>query len=155
MLNITDVRDLIKRVYREIPKGYSESAEEITLMIAAHESHLGTYLKQIIGDALGFTQIEPDTHDDIWEHGDTCQENAKLLGIERNVEALEYDLRYCLFMTRQLLFMKTEPLPEAHDVRALAAYAKKHWNTKGGSASIDDYIDDYYRYTDAEPHSYF
>ena len=109
---------------KEIPNGYSPNTEKCMLMIAAHESRLGTFLKQNKGPALGPWQIEPATHDAVWEFGDTCKSNAKLLNIEWSEASLEYDLRYSIFIARQRLFMKPEAIPTT--LSDIARYCKEH-----------------------------
>jgi hypothetical protein len=119
VINPKQLRDLITRTLKEIPNGYSEDAVELLMMIAAHESKLGTYLRQVSGPALGIFQIEPATHDDAWLNGDSIKLNADILGIEyindTSPSRLEYDLRYQIFIARQKLFMISEPLPFNRD----------------------------------------
>jgi hypothetical protein len=141
--NPKQFKKFVSQTLQHIPKGYSESSLVAALMCAAHESKLGEYLYQENGPALGVFQIEPTTHDTIWEHGDTCCENAQLMGIEWSESALVYDLRYQVFMFRQRLFMKPEALPPADDLMAMAMYLKKHWNTVHGKAKAHDYYLDY------------
>jgi hypothetical protein len=144
MINPNQLRDLITRVLKEIPHGYSDDAVELLMMIAAHESKLGTYLKQVDGPALGIFQMEPATHDDVFDNGDSCIHNASLLGYDLECsEMLEYDLRYQILMARQRLFMKSESLPCSRDVWAMADYCKKHWNTVHGKAKASDYYTAY------------
>ena len=87
-------KNFVSSVLLEIPNGFSDSALIAALMCAAHESHLGKYLKQRNGPALGPYQVEPATHDDTWRHGQSCCKNAQLLGIEHDTDRLAYDLRY-------------------------------------------------------------
>lgn len=146
MINPKQFKEFVCRTLKEIPGGHSDSSLVTALMCAAHESHLGEYMKQKKGPALSPWQIEPATHDDTWEHGDTICFNAQLLGIECGVEKLEYDLRYSVFMFRQRLFMKPEALPPADDLMAIAEYLKKHWNTAKGKATTEDYYKAYNYY---------
>jgi hypothetical protein len=146
MINPKQLRDLITRILKEIPHGYSEDAVELLMMIAAHESNLGTYLSQANGPALGIFQIEPITHDDTWENGDSICDNAQLLGIECAVEKLEYDLRYQIFMARQKLFMVSEAIPSNCMAMKMAEYCKKYWNTEHGKATAYDYHKAYLDY---------
>ncbi len=46
---------------------YSPAAEQLLLATAIQESHL-THRKQIGGPALSYFQIEPKTHNDIWDN---------------------------------------------------------------------------------------
>lgn len=146
MIKHKQLKDLIKRVLKEIPRGYSKDAVELLLMIAAHESKAGTFLKQEKGPALGIFQIEPETHDDVWKNGDTCCVNAQTIGVEWSECRLEYDLRYQIFIARQKLFMIAEPIPSKVD--EMADYAKKYWNTEHGKATGIDYMVAYEKYTE-------
>jgi hypothetical protein len=150
MINPKQLRDLITRTLKEIPHGHSEDAVELLMMIAAHESRLGTYLRQVGGPALGIFQMEPATHDDVWENGDSCEDNGAVLGynLECTIggDMLEYDLRYQIFMARQRLFMKPEQIPSVNRVAEMAMYCKRHWNTVHGDADAPDYFNAYLDY---------
>ena len=128
-----------------IPCGLSKESVLVISMIIAHESKRGHYLKQLgKGPALGLVQMEPVTHDDTWNNGDSIWYNALILGVINQEqwkaithplpERLIYDLQYNVFMARQRLFMKREALPS--DIDNLSRYLKKHWN------SIYDITDD-------------
>lgn len=144
-INPKQFKSLVGRVIKEIPHGYSRETEICLLMCAAHESRLGTFLKQNKGGpALSPWQIEPKTHDTVWEFGDSCRSNAKLLNIEWSVASLEYDLRYSIFIARQRLFMKSEPIPKT--LSEIACYLKEHWNTVHGKAKSIDYLEAYMFY---------
>ncbi|MCP4281456.1 MAG: hypothetical protein GY776_15820 [Alteromonas sp.] len=121
-------------------------------MIIAHESKRGQYIEQIDGGpALGWIQMEPTTHDTVWEHGDSVWENADLMGIVTSeqlaynkpppAERLLYDMRYNVFMARQRLFMKPERFPTT--LLGMSAYLKKHWNTTRGAADNLSYLHDW------------
>ena len=150
MINPTQLRDLITRTLKQIPSGYSSDAVKLLMMIAAHESDLGKYIKQVNGPALGIFQIEPATHDDVWTNGDSCEVNASRLGYVWECDAtsarLEYDLQYQILIARQKLFMISEPLPSGDDEIAMANYCKKYWNTDLGKATSEDYHDAYIYY---------
>ena len=137
----------------EIPNG--PTGETAIMMIIAHESRRGEFLKQWpTGPAWGLIQMEVATHDDTWEHGDSIWDNAVRLGIitesdRRNGvhpdhSRLAWDLRYNVFMARQRLFMKPGALPT--DLARLSRYLKKHWNSVGGAASETSYMDDYLKW---------
>lgn len=128
------------------------TGETAIMMIIAHESKRGEYLKQWpTGPAWGLIQMEVVTHDDTWENGDSIWDNALKLGIISELqhmykehpshERLAYDLRYNVFMARQRLFMKPGKLPT--DLRELSIYLKTHWNSVEGAASHLSYFNDY------------
>lgn len=137
---------------KEIPKGIGAKAVQAITMIIAHESKGGNYLKQIGGGpALGIIQMEPTTHNSIWDNGDSIWDNALLLGIVSAedhdqflmppAERLIYDLRYNVFMARQYLFMDENPLPSTP--YQMSAYLKDYWNSAGGAADSNSYLRDY------------
>lgn len=149
----TQLRTLVvDRILHMIPKGYSIMSSKAIMMIIAHESQKGKYIKQLgAGPALGLIQMEPPTHQCVWDEGDSVWENALICKIITQEEynkrihphasRLLYDLRYNVFMARQRLFMKPEALPDT-DAK-LSRYLKKHWNTIHGEASAKDYLDAY------------
>jgi hypothetical protein len=137
---------------KEIAKGIGAKPVLAITMIIAHESKGGNYLKQIGGGpALGIIQMEPTTHDSIWDNGDSIWDNAFLMGIVTKDEfdnkrqplagRLIYDLRYNVFMARQYLFMDTAPLPSTP--YQMSAYLKDYWNSAGGAADSNSYLRDY------------
>tara|TARA_R110000744_G_scaffold105561_1_gene201724 strand:- start:1732 stop:2193 length:462 start_codon:yes stop_codon:yes gene_type:complete len=136
----------------EIPKGYSPEAVMAIQMIIAHESSGGEYLAQTKGPALGIIQMEPFTHNQVWKFGDSIQKNAELLKIVtpglgvKNVPSpnrLIYDLRYCVFMARQKLFMAPGAFPK--DSGDMSRYLKVHWNGNG-KATATKYHYDYVKW---------
>ena len=144
------IRPSLQALHDVIP--YSEEAEDLLFMTAAHESRLGTYLKQINGPALGVYQMEPATHNDIWDNFLTYRESI--------IDCLRYyfphpiemihDLQYATAMARVHYFRVKEALPKKSDyanpmqyLPALARYAKKYYNTELGKATVDDYVNAY------------
>ena len=144
---------IVRPTLIEIPRGLTEESELAIMMIIAHESKRGEYVRQVgAGPALGLIQMEPATHDDVWKHGDSVWENARNMDIidvyDYNVKIhpdssrLVYDLRYNVFMARQRLFMKSEALPIGDKLK-MSRYLKKHWNSAQGRATFDSYYKDY------------
>lgn len=140
-MNKTQLTDLvIIPTLNEIPYGFSDAAVLAIQMIIAHESCGGDYIAQMTGPALGVIQMEPFTHDDVWQYGDSIKNNAVLLGISQCVGQLVYDLRYNVFMARQKLFMAKGALP--NDPAEMAKYLKLNWNGDG-KATPEKYHQDY------------
>lgn len=140
------IRPTLKYLEPEIP--YSEEAEDLLFMTAAHESRLGTYLKQINGPALGVYQMEPATHDDIWANFLKYQDKIFWVidDLRHGSNNLVLDLRYATAMARVHYFRVKEALPKkdkfstyASYLKALSEYAKKYYNTELGKATADDY----------------
>ena len=153
------VRPTLKYLEPEIP--YSTEAEDLLVMTAAHESHLGTYLKQVNGPALGVYQMEPATHADIWEN--FLEYRDKLAWVvddllterldEDYSDSLVFDLRYATAMARVHYYRDREAIPKEKDyptrseyIDALGAYAKRVYNTELGKATANQYVKDYLKY---------
>src|SRR3990167_7931494 len=109
------VRPTLKMLHPEIP--YSIEAEELLMLTAAHESHLGTYLKQQGGPALGIYQMELATHGDLWKNflkpGSLLNHRLMLLHSPAldDRENLIGNLFYATAMARVHYFRVKEPLP--------------------------------------------
>lgn len=122
---------------------YSEDAVELLLMIAAHESVKGEYIAQITGPARGIYQMEGATHETIvdWMHRNRPALDMSISGlvVKRDADMMMYDLRYATAMARVFFLRFPEALPSGSDVDAMAAYAKRRWNTSAGKATPADY----------------
>lgn len=126
---------------------YSSDAVELLLMIAAHESVKGEYIAQITGPARGIYQMEGATHNDIhvWikvNKGHIYRSIAGLV-VQPVSDMMMYDLRYATAMARVFFLRFPEALPSGSDVDAMAAYAKRRWNTSAGKATPADYKNAY------------
>ena len=137
--------ELHKKTQGKVP--YSDTAVELLMMTAAHESKLGTYLEQMNGPALGIFQMEPVTEEDIWDNYLHYRE-----GLEEAVETftlgdhgeLKWNLKYAIVMARIHYYRVPQALPKGF--KELAEYAKEHYNTNEGKATSDKYLEDYYKY---------
>lgn len=144
------LRDLITRVLEEAGL-YSESAVELLMLTAATESKLGYYIKQIRGPALGIFQMEPRTHDDIWDNYlHYKQELTYIISDYTSTRGehfdLESNLAYQILMSRIHYLRVPDPLPDADDVEGLAAYWKDHYNTYLGAGTVEKAIAMYNTY---------
>lgn len=125
---------------------HSDHCVELMAMICAHESLGGKFRWQIGGGpALSIFQIEPETHDSIWDNSDSIKARAKKHGIVRDVSKLENDDRYAIFVARHYLAMDEDPLPKTPD--AMAKYCKSYWN-RTGAATPDKYLNDWQAWKD-------
>lgn len=135
------VQPTLRYLDPEIP--YSEDAVELLMLTAAHESRLGTYLKQVNGPALSIYQMEPATHKDIWDNYFRYNMGIKWLIEEispkRKHEDLVTNLKYATAMTRAHYYRVPEKLPPKEDITAMARYAKRYFNTSKGKATVEDY----------------
>lgn len=128
---------------------YSDSAVNLLLGTCAQESQMGTYLKQINGPALGIYQIEPNTHDDLWDNYLKYRPElaGKVLGIDsRDNNNLIVNLSYATAIARIQYLRAPDPFPEPNNIEGLARYYKKHYNTYEGKGTVEEFINNYNRY---------
>lgn len=134
---------------------YSESAVNLLLGTCAQESLMGTYLKQINGPALGIYQIEPLTYFDIFEHylfsrKDLLRKVFKLIDwcydFEPPQNVLIENLSFGTAIARIIYKRVPEALPDAHDIKGLARYWKKYYNTENGKGKPEEFILNYKRF---------
>jgi hypothetical protein len=132
---------------------YSDEAVELLMMTAAHESKLGTYIRQINGPALGIFQMEPETYNDISENFldyrpllDKAVIAMAPMGSATSEAAdeLAWNLKLQIIMARLHYYRVPEGLPV--DIEGLAEYAKEHYNTHLGKATKEKYLADYRNY---------
>ena len=150
MLNIKQFRELIVQSSLNDLLMYSADAEELMVFTCAVESNGGTYIHQVGGPALGIYQMEPVTHNDIWQnyimpHGSLAMmmfHNFKISSMPSE-EMLIYDLRYATAMTRIFYRRIAEALPSCDDVDGIWDYYKTYYNTEKGAATKDDSISRY------------
>ncbi len=132
---------------------YTSDVTELLLMVAAHESCLGKYLKQVNGPALGVFQTEPATYNDIWAnylkyHTILRTKIFIALGYTEKPESssLIADLPLAVIMARCQFLRSPKPIPPSSDLQAMGELCKLVFNTAAGKATAQDYIDDYRRY---------
>ena len=150
MLNINQFRELIVKSSLNDLLLYSKDAEELMIFTCAVESLGGTYLRQVNGPALGIYQMEPETHNDIWQNY-INNYGALTLRLFSNFDMsrmpsesrLIYDLRYATAMSRLFYARVKEALPSFEDVDAIWEYYKKYYNTPKGAATKEESIRKY------------
>lgn len=133
---------IIRPVIQDMGVG-GEAAENLLLMTIAAESGGGHYLHQVGGGpAVGIYQMEPNTHDDIWENYLAYRESmAGRVGrwrlndsVVKGAQEMAGNLYYATAMARAHYLRFSEPIPDADDVEALAHYHKQFYNTDAGAA---------------------
>ena len=146
-LNIHQFKTYVLQPTLEQIKLYSLSAENLLLGTALTESGDLHYLHQLgQGPALGLYQMEPHTHDDIWDNylafrKDLRREVLAYLGpVPEPKDQLITNLAYATVMARVHYLRVKEPLPAADDHRGLANYWKEHYNTKLGAGKPDAFV---------------
>lgn len=147
MLNILQFRlNVVRPVLQEIG-AHSAAAENLVLGTALQESNLH-YLRQLAeGPARGIFQMEPATHDDIWDNylayrRELADRVSGFLVPERDrVEQLIWNLAYATAMCRIHYWRVPAPLPKATDVPGLAAYWKQYYNTPQGKGTEAEFTE--------------
>lgn len=151
MLNINQFRELIVKSSLNDLLLYSKDAEELMIFTCAVESLGGTYIRQVKGPALGIYQMEPTTHNDIWQNyiygsGPLTLRLFSNFDISRmpSESRMIYDLRYATAMARIHYVRVKDSLPPCHDVNAIWEYYKKYYNTVQGTAEKEESIKKYH-----------
>ncbi len=123
---------------------YTKSWSKFILMIIAHESMQGTFIKQVKGPALGLSQMEPFTHHSLVTY--LRERRPEIVHyMHQNFggfsqDRLVFDLRYMVAMTRLFFVRFPERLPD-ESLEDMAEYAKRRWNTELGAAEPRDYLE--------------
>lgn len=125
-------------------------AEEILVMIAAHESKMGKSIRQLGGGpGRGLWQVELGTLQDNYKNfinkrQDLLREIAGITGVDGYSEdALQFNPLYGCIQARLKLYRAPGKLPFRGDVRGMAEYAKAYFNSTLGKATPEKYINDY------------
>lgn len=131
---------------------YSLEAVELVLGTAIQESNL-KYLKQLgSGPALGVFQMEPATHDDIWDNflkfRESLANSVALLTVKVSPTSMIGNLWYATAMCRVHYSRVPDPLPEQGDYEGQAAYWKEHYNTYLGAGTEEEYLENWHKYMD-------
>lgn len=147
------VRPTLKYLDPEIP--YSQTAENLLMGTAAQESHL-MYLDQLTpgpGPAYGLWQMEKATHKWLWDsyiQKDPALK-AKFDGLvsafpDEHMDQMRSNLAFAVAMARMRYMVVKEPMPQSGKIEDIAAYYKKYYNTYKGSATVQQFIDNYKKY---------
>jgi len=131
----------------------SPSAVELLMLTAAQETHLGKYLKQVRGPALGIYQMEPNTYQDIWANYICYRQNLLDAmndlygnsGIEWQLR-MRGDLVYQTIMSRIFYMRIPAALPAIDSPMDLAYYWKKYYNTKYGKGTPEEAYKNYLKF---------
>lgn len=146
-INAKQLREHVVRPVLKQLDLWSESAENLILGTAAQESHMGSYIVQVKGPALGIYQMEPNTFNDIWtnyleykrvlvnklEHFSKWDTPTEMVG----------NLYYATAMCRIHYLRVREALPNYYDVSGMAKYWKKYYNTVKGKGTEAEFIANY------------
>ena len=143
------LRDLITRTLKRVPKFYSEEAVTLLMMTCAAESDLGTYLVQNGGPAKGIMQVEPATMKG--NYGNYLYFRDKLKDaiyfacgvLKPDDDALEYNFAFNILMARLKYYRDSEPIP--HDLEGMAHYHERVYNA-GGAAHAETTLAKYHHF---------
>lgn len=133
---------VIRPTLKRLDYGRNDSSvENLLLGTAIVESQGLSYLHQIGGPALSLYQIEPATHDDIWDNFIAYREDlaskvrsfASQRWFTEDDEAMDSELMtnlaYSTVIARVHYMRVPEPIPD--DLEGQAAYWKTYYNITG------------------------
>lgn len=149
-MNLEQIRYLLieptlKELDRIVP--YSQKAADFIFAIGKVESNY-SHIKQPGGPALGFWQIEPKTHDDLWvNYLNTRTDLAFYIrgaatqraSVDTMHNELLFNLRYQVLVARAIIRRVPEKLP--YTKQEMAAQWKKYYCTSKCKGSEQDFID--------------
>ncbi len=132
---------------------YTPDAVELLMLTAAQETHLGKYLWQVKGPALGVFQMEPNTYNDIWGNWimyrqrilDTLNDLYGGSGVSWEMR-MKADLTYQIIMARIFYLRVPAAIPSMTKAMDMAHYYKKYFNTHLGKATPEEAFKNYNRF---------
>jgi len=129
---------------------WSVPAERLVLGTAMQESACGRYLIQLGGPALGIYQMEPATHDDIWNnfllYNSKLVDKLKQLMIADWAQSEEVigNLYYATAMCRVHYLRVKSAIPD--HLHGQADYWKAYYNTPLGKGTTADYLNNWQQF---------
>ena len=146
MLNIAQFRASIVRPTLQAMDAHTRAAENLVLGTALQESDLHHLVQMAGGPARGLFQMEPATHDDIWENFLAYRQElgekvrALLAPAGDRLDQLVWNLAYATAMCRGHYLRVPRALPAPEDIDGLGNYWKEHYNTAEGRGTAEDFI---------------
>ena len=150
MLYAKHLRLLVVRPALQQINLWSQDAENLVMGTAAQESRL-QYLHQLgNGPAKGLFQMEPATHNDIWDnylkYHDDWADTLRTMTVTGYMgtpdpNEMVWNLMYAAAMCR--VFYRRKPGRLPYDVEGMAAYWKKFYNTHLGAGTEAQFIRNY------------
>jgi len=141
MMNIKQLAEHVVRPVLLDLNMWSDSAEVLVIGTGIAESN-NRELHQIGGPAIGFWQMEPTTHDDIWEtylkyRQETARDVAQWACKNQplNANQMHGNLYYAVAMCRLKYKRDKARLPSCHDHEEMANYHKRVYNSQLGAAN--------------------
>ena len=155
-MDVTQLREHIIKPSIMMLGEKSDALVNLLLGTAAQESHLGEWIVQQglgLNGGIGIYQMEAATyHYTYTKHVEkSVAMKAKFrlfFGYEGKPQAarLASDTLLATVMARLYYSNFPEPLPDANDVKALAYYWKKYWNTDLGKGYPEQFMKNYNKY---------
>lgn len=149
--NPSQFREVIKCALHSLdPNLYSLNSRELLMLTCAAESNFGTYLYQDDGDpeietnlAAGPMQIEPPTCKDI-----VYRVIIKRYPFFKPVKAYDliWDIKSSIIIARCKYLPFRQPLPDHENIKGMAKYYKRYYNTAQGKSTIDRTVRKYREY---------
>jgi hypothetical protein len=147
-----DFREAVVRPALHAIDHWSPAAENLLVGTAAVESGFMRLRQAGGGPALGIFQIEPATHEDIWDNylAFRPELSSEVRGLasqhifhEDMHRELVGNLFYATAIARIVYLRVKPPLPHADDLQGLADYWKAHYNTPAGAGKPAHFIERY------------
>ncbi len=150
-----DARHLLELAVRPAieligPPWDTVAAEQLVMGTAAKESGGLVWLRQLNGGpAIGLFQMEPFTFRDLRDNF-LSGDDPRKVGLRRRIGSLSakmrpeehelaWNLRLAAAYCRLRYMAEDEPLPAAWDVKAMASYWKRHYNTRIGKGRPEEF----------------
>lgn len=153
-LRVQVIAPVLGQLAAAAPALRSDAAAELLVGTVAVESTIAgvTRLRQQSGPALGLYQIEPASHDDLFES--FLRFRPRLRGIAESFRAsrpaaqtqLATNLAYATAIARLIYWRSPHPLAPAGDIAGHAAVWKRDYNTAAGSGSEGRFLSAWARY---------
>lgn len=148
-------KKLIIEVLTEYDYPNSDNVIDLLMLTASQETHLGKYIEQLNhGIALGVFQCEPNTYmDNLTYIHRKATYSDKWLRIQEylpkdlngfNKTIFKGNLIMQILMCRVHYYRVKEHIPT--DIKGIARYYKKYYNTYKGSATEEEAISNYKKY---------
>lgn len=149
----TQILDLVITPTHKALGLWSQSADRIVLCTFQTETQFDAVRQDIgprrYGAAYGLSQMEKATFDDHVKHMEKRNPEIKELIIKicnldvfPDVEALTWNDRLAVCMTRYHYKRVPDPLPDVNDLEGMARYWKKYYNTPMGAGTVEKFIKD-------------
>lgn len=147
IVDLLSIRDKIIQPALLAIDSWDEPGERMVLATGAAESGYRT-VSQSHGPALGYWQMEPRTHNDIFSNYLGATRRQHLLDGLRKLsdrvgvaDELSKNHQYAAAMCRIFYLRVPKPLPNTQSLQDIAAYWKRYYNTDKGAGTIAQFVE--------------